>query len=161
MYMTNIQDLDGRVPVSLEIGADMQKYTVSLQADVRKGRTYISNFVSSADQISIDTRYVVNGRINPYHLLGGYGQFTTTAMAVDGATIGLSYRYINKPNDLFSFYADILFPVLGYNKIRKWNAVDERVNSIVFGHNLNPNYKARQTELRLKVGLMLKLNIDE
>jgi len=111
MYMTNIQDLDGRVPVSLEIGADMQKYTVSLQADVRKGRTYISNFVSSADQISIDTRYVVNGRINPYHLLGGYGQFTTTAMAVDGATIGLSYRYINKPNDLFSFYADILFPV--------------------------------------------------
>lgn len=159
MYMTNVHDIDGRVPVTFEIGADMQTYTVSLQSDVRKGRTYISNFVSKADQISIDTRYVINGKLNNNHLLGGYGQFTTTAMAVDGAAIGLSYRYIQQ-NDRLSFYADALVPFIGYNKIRKWNSVDERVNSIVLGHNLNPNYKARNTEYRIKVGLIYKVFVQ-
>jgi len=159
-YMSNIKDLDGRIPLPLEIGADMDTYTFSLQSDVRKGRTYVSNYVSTADQISIDTRYVINGKINPSHLLGGYGQFTTTAMAVDGAAVGLSYRYLNKPTNTLSFFADMLFPILGYNKIRKWNAIDERVNSIIFGHNLNPRYKARNTEIRIKVGLILRNYYD-
>ena len=159
VYMNNVEDLDGRVPASFEIGADMQTYTVSLQSDVRKGRTYISNLVSKADQISIDTRYVVNGKINNNHLLGGYGQFTTTAMAVDGAAIGLSYRYIQQNNRL-SFYSDVLLPLIGYNKIRKWNSIDERVNSIVLGHNLNPAYKARNTEFRIKVGLIYKVFVE-
>lgn len=157
VYANHVKDIDGRVPVSFEIGADMENYTVSLQSDVRKGRTYISNYVSTSDQISIDTRYVVNGKINPNHLLGGYGQFTTTAMAIDGATIGLSYRYLNKPNNTISFFADVLFPILGYNKIRKWDAIDERVNSIVFGHNLNPKYRARNTEIRIKMGLIFRV----
>jgi hypothetical protein len=154
--MNDVRDLDGRTPVSLEIGADMDTYTVSLQSDVRRGNTYIGNYVSYSDPISIDTRYVVNGKINKSHLLGGYGQFTTTAMTVDGAAIGLSYRYINKPTEVFSFFADFFLPVLGYNKIRKWNPIDERTNGIVFGHNLNPTYKARNTEIRFKIGLVIR-----
>lgn len=160
-YMNDVRDLDGRTPISLEIGADMDTYTVSLQSDVRRGKTYIGNYVSNSDPVSIDTRYVVNGKINKNHLLGGYGQFTTTAMAIDGAAIGLSYRYINKPTKVFSFFADFFLPVLGYNKIRKWNPVDERVNSIIFGHNLNPAYKARNTEIRFKVGLVIRNFINE
>lgn len=155
-YMTDVRDVDNRTPVSLEIGADMKTYTVSLQSDIRRGLTYIGNYVSYSDPISIDTRYVVNGKLNKNHLLGGYGQFTTTAMTIDGATIGLSYRYINKPNELFSFFADFFLPVLGYNKILKWDRIDERVNSIVLGHNLNPNYAARNTEIRFKMGLLIR-----
>lgn len=155
-FLNNIQDLDGRIPAPFEIGADMGTYTFSLQSDVRKGKTYISNLVGQTDDISIDTRYIAYGKISDNHHLGGYGQFTTTSMAVDGATTGISYRYFNKPKSKITFFSEILFPILGFNKIRRYHPINEKTNSIIFGTNLNGEYKARNTEIRLKVGIIFK-----
>jgi hypothetical protein len=156
-YMNDVSDMDGRIPFPLEIGAFMDGYMVTLQADVRKGRTYISNLISTASQMSIDTRYTYYRRTKRLpHYLGVYGQFTTTAMAIDGVALGIGYRFFDKPNEKVFFFAEGLIPVVGFNKIRKWDPEDEEINWIILGRNLNPEFKARNTEIRLKVGLILR-----
>jgi hypothetical protein len=156
-YLNNVSDMDGRIPFPLEVGAFMGNYIVSLQSDVRRGRTYISNMVSTADQMSIDTRYTYYQRTKKLnHFVGVYGQFTTTAMAVDGAALGMGYRYFDNPSKKIFFFAEALLPIVGFNKIRRWNPDEERINAILFGINLNPEYKARNTEIRLKVGLIIR-----
>ena len=163
-YMSPSFDADGRLPLPLEIGANMGNTWVLFQSEVRRGNTYATLISNNVPDISIDTRYSVisrlkrsinrdiEGSLGGYnHFLGGYFQFTTTSMVVDGATIGLFYRYTNQPPKKIGFFADFLFPVLGYNKILKWNTVEQHVNSIVFGHNLNRQYRARNTEIRFKV----------
>jgi len=168
-YMSPSFDADGRLPLPLEIGANMGNTWVLFQSEVRRGNTYATLISNNVPDISIDTRYSVisrlkrsidrdiEGSLTGYnHFLGGYFQFTTTSMVVDGATLGLYYRYVNTPSKNVSFFADFLFPVLGYNKILKWNPVEQHINSIVFGHNLNRQYRARNTEIRFKVGLIFQ-----
>lgn len=168
-YISPSFDADGRLPLPLEIGANMGNTWVLFQSEVRRGNTYATLISNLVPDISIDTRYSVVSRLKQnidkdikgnlsgyHHFLGGYFQFTTTSMVVDGATLGMYYRYVNQPRKGISFFADFLFPVLGYNKILKWNVVEQQVNSIVFGHNLNRKYRARNTEIRFKVGLVIQ-----
>ena len=168
-YISPSFDVDGRLPLPLEIGANMGNTWVLFQSEVRRGDTYATLISNNVPDISIDTRYSVISRLKQdinrdnndtwrggNHFLGGYFQFTTTSMVVDGATIGMYYRYVNRPHKKIGFFADFLFPILGYNKILKWNPVEQHVNSIVFGHNLNRKYRARNTEIRFKVGLIIQ-----
>jgi hypothetical protein len=150
-------DNDGNDFTTVFIETDMETWGAGLQTDIRVGDNYI-NWITPSPTVSVDTRIIGYGKLGaiPQVHLGGFTQFNSTAMWLDGIQIGGLVRYQLEKN-MFGFVLQSQLPFYGMQK-RAINIDLTEKSNTALGILSNGIEKTRKTEYRIMAAVFVKIN---
>jgi len=146
-------DINGSKPISVGAGANFPSVGLELHFDFRYGPTYLYEGSGENDQnyLGVDIRYVSYASIINNLKIGPYLQINSTNTKRDGTVVGLFSRLeLNiKPNQ--GLFISAVYPMAGHHEDPRDR--DNARTDIAFGKFVDPQYKLRQDERKIIVGL--------
>lgn len=156
-----IRDIDDRVGTTFFIEGELPKIAMGLHSTIRTGDNYLKYYGVDIP-ISIDTRYSFLTNQGKHLQYGGYLQFNTTGMWLDGVVTGGLIRFRHELEHV-GFFIEGSLPIYGYH--RKVIDIDNSIDTHAWldlvkddFYRYDPIGRTRTTEYRITLATYFKLN---